>query len=161
MKVIKFEQNNCKKFQAYLDLYLNNELLIETAHDVSLHLENCPNCYEALLARQQMKERLKSAVLKDSVPTDLAEKIRRSIHKDSSTKWTGWMLVAAATIALIAAGSGALQLFNRGTPARSDANSTASPANAQLLKIGLDDHVHCALDMGLANRVFTEEEMLE
>jgi hypothetical protein len=32
-------------------------------------------------------------------------------------------------------------------------------ANTQLLKIGLDDHVQCAVDMDFANRVFTEEEM--
>jgi mycothiol system anti-sigma-R factor len=161
MNVINFEKNNCNKFQAYLDSYLNDELLVETTHDVSIHLENCPNCYEAFLVRQQVKELLKGAVLKDSAPNDLQEKIRRSIRRESSPGWPRWMLVAAAMIALITAGSVALQLLNRGTPADSDAISAASNANAQLLQVGLDDHVHCAIDKGLANRVFTEEEMLE
>lgn len=161
MNVINFEQNNCKWVQAYLDSYLNKELLVETTHKVSKHLENCANCYEALLVRQQVKEILKRAVLKDSAPTDLQEKIKRSIRQNSSSNRTRWMLVAAAAIALIAAAGGALQLLNRDTPADSDVISAASNADAQILKIGLDDHVHCAIDMGLADRVFTEEEMLE
>lgn len=161
MNVINFEQHNCKKVQSYLDSYLNNELLVETTHEISKHLEDCANCHEALLVRQRVKELLKGAVLKDAAPIDLQEKVRRSIRKNSPPNRARWMLVAAAMIALTVAGIGALQLFNRGTPAGSDAISAASNANAQLLKIGLDDHVHCAIDMGLANRVFTEEEMLK
>ncbi|HST23955.1 MAG TPA: zf-HC2 domain-containing protein [Blastocatellia bacterium] len=161
MNVINFEQHNCKKVQSYLDSYLNNELLVETTHEISKHLENCANCHEALLVRQRVKELLKGAVLKDAAPIDLQEKVRRSIRKNSPPNRARWMLVAAAMIALTVAGIGALQLFNRGTPTGSDAISAASNANAQLLKIGLDDHVHCAIDMGLANRVFTEEEMLK
>ena len=160
MNVISFEQNNCRRIQAYLDSYLNNELLVETTHEVLRHLEKCPNCSEALRSRRQVKELLKGAVLKDSAPTDLQERIRRSIRKNSSTSWQRWMLAAAAMIALIAGGSGVVQLLKRGAPVPSDATSSLGSADAQLLKIGLDDHVHCAVDSGFANRVFTEEEML-
>lgn len=161
MNVISFEQNNCRRVQAYIDSYLNNELLVETTHEVLRHLEKCPNCTEALQSRRQVKELLKGAVLKDSAPTDLQERIRMRIRKDSSASWQRWMLVAAAMIALIAGGSGVLQLLKRGAPVASDAISAPGSADAQLLKIGLDNHVHCAVDSGFANRVFTEEEMLE
>ena len=161
MNVISFEQNYCRRIRAYLDSYLNNELLVETTHEVLKHLEKCPNCAEALRSRRQVRELLKGAVLKDSAPMDLQERISRRIRKDSSASWQRWMLVAAATVAFIAAASGAFLLLNRGTPADSDALSAARNANAHLLKIGLDDHVHCAVDSGFANRVFTEEEMRE
>ena len=161
MNVINFEHNNCRRIQAYLDSYLNNELLVETTHEVLKHLKKCPNCSEALRSRRQVKELLRGAVLKDSAPTDLQARIRRRIRKDSSANWQRWMLAAAAMIALIAGGSGMLQLLKRGAPVTSDAISALGSADAQLLKIGLDDHVHCAVDSGFANRVFTEEEMLE
>ena len=161
MNVISFEQNNCRRIQAYLDSYLNNELLDETTHEVLRHLEKCPNCSDALRSRRQVKELLKGAVLKDSAPTDLQERISRSIRKKPSTNRMRWMLAAAAMIALIAGGSGVLQLLKRGAPVAPDAISALGSADAQLLKIGLNDHVHCAVDSGFANRVFTEEEMLE
>ena len=34
MKVIGFERNYCKKIETLLDSYLNNELLVETTHEV-------------------------------------------------------------------------------------------------------------------------------
>lgn len=108
MKVLSFDQNGCIKFQAYLDSYLNDELLVETTHDLLRHLEDCPNCSEALRQWQRLKALLKSAVLKDSAPTVLREKIRKHIRKDTSTGWTRLMFLAAVII-LTAAGGGALQ----------------------------------------------------
>src|SRR5689334_7603531 len=130
MNILSFEQNNCKKLRAYLDSYLNDELLVETTHEVLKHLENCPNCSEALRERQRVKDLLKSAVLKDSTPIELKEKIRKKIRKDPSTGWTRLMFLAAAMIALTVVGSGALQFLSRGTPSRPDA---AALSNAKLL----------------------------
>jgi anti-sigma factor (TIGR02949 family) len=160
MNVIHIEQNKCKKVQTYLDSYLDNELRLEMTQEVSKHLETCANCYDALLLRRQVKERLKMTILKDSAPVDLQERVRTSLRKNPSTTRMRWMLVAAAVIGLMAA-VGAIRLFNQGTPTDFRVQSAAGNANARLLKIGLDDHVHCAVDSGLANRVFTEEEMLE
>lgn len=159
MNVIKFEQNRCKKIQADLDSYLNNELPSETAKEVSTHLENCPDCQNALLTRQQVKAMLKRAVLKEAAPTELQQKIKSSLRQNPSTSRTWWMITAAAMIALIIGGTIALRLSHRSTPVDSVAVSTASQADVELLKIGLGDHVHCAIDSGLANHVFSEEEM--
>jgi len=159
MNVINFEQHNCKKLRAYLDSYLNNELLVETTHEVLRHLENCPECSEALENRRRVKQRLKTAVMKESAPPALEEKIRKSIRKDTARGWPVWMLVAAAAVILIAVGIIGLRLRDRSTSTRTDA--VAVSAGGRILEVGLKDHVHCALDSGFANRVFTEAEMRE
>src|SRR5262245_30521314 len=113
MNVIHIEPNKCRKMQTYLDSYLDNELHSEMTQEVSKHLETCTNCYEAQLVRQQVKERLKKTILKDSAPIALQEKVRRSLRNNSATNRMRWLLVAAAVIGLLAAGGGALRLFNR------------------------------------------------
>jgi anti-sigma factor RsiW len=159
MNVINFEPHNCKKLRAYLDSYLNNELLVETTHEVLRHLEQCPDCYEALENRRRVKQLLKTAVMKESASPALQEKIRKSIRKDSSRGWPAWTLVAAAAVILIAISIVGLRLWDRTSSTRPD--TVAKLAGAQILEVGLKDHVHCALDSGFANRVFTEAEMRE
>lgn len=159
MNVINFEPHHCKKLRAYLDSYLNNELLVETTHEVLRHLEHCPACVEALENRRRVKQLLKTAVMKESASPALQEKIRKSIRQDSSRGWPVWTLVAAAAVILIAVSLAGLRLWNRTGSTRPD--RVAEMAGAQILQVGLKDHVHCALDSGLANRVFTEAEMRE
>jgi Putative zinc-finger len=159
MKVINFEQHNCNKLRAYLDSYLNNELLVETTHEVLQHLENCSACSGALEDRRRVKQQLKTAVMKETPPPALEEKIRRSIRKDSARVWPTWTLVAAAAVLFVAVGILGLQLWNRAAATRTDTG--AANAGGRLLEVGLKDHVHCALDSGFANRVFTEAEMRE
>jgi len=159
MNVINFEPHHCKKLRAYLDSYLNNELLVETTHEVLRHLEHCPACVEALENRRRVKQLLKTAVMKESASPALQEKIRKSIRKDSSRGWPVWMLVAAAAVLLIAVSIAGLRLWDRTASTRPE--TVAEMAGAQILQVGLKDHVHCALDSGLANRVFTEAEMRE
>src|SRR2546423_13996510 len=158
MNVINFEPHNCQKLRAYLDSYLSNELLVETTHEVLRHLEHCPACVEVLENRRRVKQLLQTAVMKESAPLGLQEKIRKRIRKDSSRGWPVWTLVAAAVI-LIAVGIAGLQLWGRPFATRPD--TVAEMAGAQILEVGLKDHVHCALDAGFANRVFTEAEMRE
>lgn len=157
MSIIHFEPHNCKKVRAYLDSYLNDELLVETTHEVLRHLENCPDCAQALETRRRVKALLKTAVMKESAPPALQEKIRKQIRKDSTRRWPVWT-VAAAAIILIAIGIGGLRLWNRAPAA---APAVAKIASAQILQVGLDDHMHCAVDKGFANREFTEAEMQE
>src|SRR5437868_3190197 len=159
MNIINFEPHHCQQLRAYLDSYLNNELLVETTHEVLRHLEHCPACVEALENRRRVKQLLKTAVMKESASPALQEKIRKRIRKDSSRGWPVWTLVAAAAVLLIAVSIAGLRLWDRTASTRPD--TVAEMAGAQILQVGLKDHVHCALDSGLANRVFTEAEMRE
>ncbi len=80
MKVIGFEQNYCKRIETLLDSYLNNELLVETTHEVLKHIRGCLNCSEALRVRERVKAILQTAVRREAFPLALQEKIKRSIR---------------------------------------------------------------------------------
>ena len=53
---------DCQEFRRLIDSYLNDELLVETNHDVLRHLENCRDCREQLSVRREMRGRLRDAV---------------------------------------------------------------------------------------------------
>jgi len=159
MNVINFEQHHCKKVRAYLDSYLNNELLVETTHDVLRHLEQCAECSQALENRRRVKALLKTAVMKETAPPALEDRIRRRIRKDASRGWPMWTLVAAAAVIVIAVGLVGWRVWNHASATRT--NTLAQASCAQLLEVGLKDHVHCTIDSGFANREFTEAQMRE
>src|SRR2546423_11139056 len=98
MNIINFEPHHCQKLRAYLDSYLNNELLVETTHAVLRHLEHCPACVEALENRPRVKPLLKTGVMKESASPALEETIRKSLRKDSSRGWPARTLAAAAAV---------------------------------------------------------------
>ena len=80
MKVIGFERNYCKKIGTLLDSYLNDELLVETAHEVLSHMHVCADCSEEFRARARLRARLRAAILREAAPLALREKIKRSIR---------------------------------------------------------------------------------
>ena len=159
MNVINFEQHHCKRVRDYLDSYLNNELLVETTHDVLRHLEQCAECADALENRRRVKALLKTAVMKETASVALEDRVRRQIRRDTSRGWPAWTLVAAAAIILVAVGLVGWRVWNPTSATRT--NTIAQTGGAQLLEVGLKDHVHCAIDSGFANREFTEAQMRE
>jgi mycothiol system anti-sigma-R factor len=152
MNVIKFEPSDCRKTREYLDYYLSNELATETAHEVMKHLERCERCSEEFRARQQLKNSLRRAILSDTIPPDLRAKIQQSIRGSSASAYTG-VLAAAAMLVVVIGVWGALRMWS------DESGATASSGNANLMKIGLGNHIHCAIDAGFENRLFTDEEM--
>ncbi|MEW6213578.1 MAG: DUF3379 family protein, partial [Acidobacteriota bacterium] len=153
MNVIKFEPSDCRKTRDYLDYYISNELSTEAAHEVMRHLERCEKCSEELSARQRVKNSLRRAILSDTIPPDLRAKIQQSIRLSSASSFKPWFLAVAAMFVVAIGVWGALRLWSE------DTGATASSGNATLMKIGLGNHVHCAIDAGFENRLFTDEEM--
>jgi mycothiol system anti-sigma-R factor len=84
MNVINFDDRNCNKIRAYLDSYINNELLVETCHEVLKHLEVCAGCTGELDARLRAKKLLRNAVMRDSAPAGLRERIQRELGKEAA-----------------------------------------------------------------------------
>lgn len=83
MKVIGFERDYCKKIETLLDSYLNNELLVETTHEVLKHTQGCRDCSEALSVRERVRARLQTAVRREAITLVLRERIRRSIRRSN------------------------------------------------------------------------------
>lgn len=154
MNVIKFEPNDCRKTREYLDYYISNELATETSHEVMKHLERCERCSEELRAREQVKSSLQRAVLRDTIPPRLQARIQKSIRQPPSRQQ--WIRAIAAMLIVAFGVWGALRLWS----AREETiTPQASFSNAGIMKIGLGNHVYCAIDSGFENRLFTDEEM--
>jgi hypothetical protein len=144
---------SCERTRKYLDSYISNELLVETNHEVLRHLESCAECSAEADARSQLRARLKSAVRSQAVPVELPVLIRRRIEagqaKPFGARWAQWSLAAAAGLALFAV------VWSNGRPEampeladRAGQNSYIQKVSSRLaaiLKVGLRDHIHCAV----------------
>jgi len=159
MKVIGFEQNQCKKIRSYLDSYLSNELMVETNHEVLKHLDCCQACADALASRARVKQVLRQAVIQDEAPAALRYRIQKDIRQSAApVRWGQWALVAAAAVVLMVGAIGVVRFA--GSRGAQPSNERAAIAQTtELLTIGLNDHSFCAIDHNLASRRFTREEM--
>ena len=153
MKVINFEEKACERIRKQLDALVSNELATETKLEVTNHLARCAACTEALGARQRVKQALKDAVANDEpASAALCDRILKEIGQTSvptaNRNYHQWWLAAAAALLVCAVGFGLVRWSNRQpAPATTLAtlNEPAAESNARILKIGLRDHVHCAV----------------
>ena len=162
MNVVNFEDGHCKHIRSYLDSYLNNELMVETNHEVLGHLETCEACSRSLEDRARLKAQLKRAVMQEYAPAALRERIASDLRRGRGFSFNkiSLALAAAAAVLVIAA---ATFLISRPTekPLSLQAKVAPGDVTGQVLKIGFDDHVFCSIDHHLANKQFTPEHMAE
>jgi anti-sigma factor (TIGR02949 family) len=170
MKMVDFESGQCRKIRSYLDTYLSNELTAETNLEVLKHLEICETCSRELDDRARIKAQLKRVVLNVQAPDTLQKRIRiemRRTHRFNFNFNPSWMLAAAAVIVvavmlgvLFRPGAGR---SNGSIPRQLSLTAEVAPADTagQILKVGFDDHVSCAIDHGMSNRHFSAAEMSE
>ena len=163
MNVINFEDARCKRVWSYLDSYVNNELMIETNHEVLAHLETCEACSQSLEDRARIKAQLQRAVMQDYAPPALRERIGvglRRRRRGFSLNGVSLALAAAAAVLVIAAA-----VFLTSSPTKKPLSLQAEVApgdvTGQVLKVGFDDHVFCAIDHKLSNKQFTPEQTSE
>jgi len=163
MKVINFEDGHCKRVRSYLDSFLDNELMVETNHEVLTHLETCEACSRSLEDRARLKTQLRRAVMQDYAPAALRERIGNDLKRKHGFRFTTFSLslVAAAAVLVIAV----VVSFTLSPKPKNSLSLQAVVANGdvsgQLLKIGFDNHVFCTIDHNLANKQFTPEQMAE
>jgi putative zinc finger protein len=158
MIALNISQEACERTRRHLDAYLNNELLVDPRLEVSKHLEGCKDCSAVLEGRIQVRNTLRDAVHRKVVPSGLQAKIQNRLRESKAQKETirfggRWILVAAMAAGLCIAGVGAYRVWYLRHPA------SLSQLTASILKIGVGDHIHCAIDSQFAKRHFTLEEM--
>ena len=54
-------QMQCDQFRQFADSYLNSELIVETNHQIISHLEHCAECRRELVARRELRAKLRHA----------------------------------------------------------------------------------------------------
>ena len=162
MNVINFEDSRCKRVRSYLDSYLNNELMVETNHEVLTHLETCEACSRSLEDRARLKAQLKRAVMQEYAPVALRERIGRDLRRSRRFSFNTLSLaLAAAAAVLVIAAITFLTSSPTGKPLSLQAEVAPEDVTGQVLKIGFDDHVFCAIDHQLANKQFTPAQMAD
>ena len=165
MSLVNFQQHQCKKIRSYLDSYLNDELLVETNHEVLRHLEGCKDCARVLEDRTRVKSLLRQAVRRDVAPAALRERIAQDLRRKDSrinALWSfntglGWAVAAALVVMII----GSWAVFNSLNSRKPQSQEVALDQSAQILRIGLNDHINCAIVHEQANERFTPEKMVE
>lgn len=137
MSVLQFKSAACERIRRYLHSYVNNELMTETNHEVLRHLETCPDCAQELEALTTLKTRLKRAALTLEAPASLKASIQSRIagyqQEHQRDRRIGlWAIPVAAAL-----------ILSFGTWRVLKAPATATEAG--LLRVGLADHVACAV----------------
>lgn len=147
--------SDCKSTREILDLYLDNELLVETSQPVLEHLGSCPDCAVESERRLELRRLLKStSTLDDDYDRDTEKALRRKIEaalqRDQYRRITAnmrWALLAAGLILVV--GFGYWRIGNMPKPASSFATNTPiSSTNGILASMDKDavgNHQACAL----------------
>jgi anti-sigma factor (TIGR02949 family) len=150
MNRVSFGEGACERTRKYLDSYVNSELQVETNHEVLRHLEGCPNCSAELDTLMKLRGRLKSAVKSQDAPAELEFRIRTKIRTRRGELFEPRWAMAAAAGLLVAVGT--WSVYSReGMPAIGDRPAQTayiqkiSNSLASVMKLGLGDHVHCAV----------------
>jgi anti-sigma factor (TIGR02949 family) len=133
MTQTRFNGPPCPQMRAKLDSYLDNELPAESNLDLLDHFRSCTSCTREADERRNLRTRLKSAVRETSVPADLESRLRSRLRDSSRPAIRRLPLMAIAAALLICFGSG--MALRRARESHLEA----------MLRIGLDDHVHCAV----------------
>jgi len=140
MNNLSFGSRQCELMRKYLDSYLSNELLVETASEVMHHLENCESCSRDLESRMRVRDALQRAVVNRPVPESVRADVLRSLRESqprsftrpSATRWA----IGLASIAFILLSLFAAEWFNL---------HRGEQLIASILKLGVSDHLICAI----------------
>jgi len=164
MNVIHFNEKACERIRAYFDSYLDNELLVETNHEVLRHLSVCPACTKLLEDRARLKRSVKRVVEQETAPAVLLESIQSGIRGRRfpfNLNLRQWAMAAAAIVILAAGGVISIRtgsLFAPVTAGR-DSFQLLSAQAQQLMRVGLVDHIHCAILIGKWKEFLSFEHM--
>jgi anti-sigma factor RsiW len=164
MNVVSFNERACEKYRRYFDAYLDNELLVETNQEVLHHLNSCAECTRILDDRARVKQSVKRAVAAQDVPIELVAAVRSRIRTERPAFFAfntaRWMMAAAAVLLLAIVGAGGMWWSRSGQFDGDDNVFQSLSVRAQnLFRVGLVDHVHCAIVSQQWKRFLSLEDM--
>ena len=128
MTQVKFGDQACQKFRAKLDSYIDNELLTEGNLEMIEHFRNCTSCTQEAQDRRGVRRRLRDAVREVLVPAGLEQRVRDRLRQPRQPQPKKLFLMAIAAALVLCFG-----VFRY------------SDSSGQLLRVALDDHLHCAV----------------
>ena len=144
----------CGTFRQLMDSFVADGLDADTNRALGRHLEGCADCAAEWEQRSRLTTRLKAAVDHQYVPSDLQMQVRERLRGRQRTRWwqmewARWAIPVAASLAIAfalwttASGERTPALSDR--PAQRIYIQKISASLSPVLKLGLGDHVHCAI----------------
>lgn len=132
----------CRDFRDVADSFLNDELLVETNHDMIRHLESCADCERELAARRGLRSKLRNGFqeapdlqMSDEFAATLNARLRNVVRRRYRFSFASRpALVAIAASLLVATTLGFIAMRQR----------WYSPTSA-LAESVVGDHRDCAL----------------
>lgn len=140
----------CRKVVQEMDAYLDDSLTPDQTRQLSEHLGRCAPCSQEHETRKGIRERLQAAAQSIPDPPYLEAQVRR--HIQASRTSSPWMnrLVAVAVMAMLVIGVGVSLAYRSGyfrltTASKESYIASASSQVPMLMRVGLGDHIHCAV----------------
>src|SRR5436305_2684148 len=95
----------CGTFRQLMDSFVPDDSDTDTRGALARHLENCSDCANEWQQRNRLSTRLKAAVHRQYVPSDLQMRVRGQLDGRSrgrwwQIQWTQWAISAAASLAI-------------------------------------------------------------
>jgi len=155
---------NCQHVLGLLDSYLDDELSNHIASQVAAHLKQCEVCSRELETRRAIRERLRGAVRSIPVSPNLHVAIQDSIQSargpSRSFAYRKALPIAAALLICLSAAVAYRLGYLRVTKRSQEAYlASISGPVADIMRVGLGDHVHCAVYRAFSKQHPTFEEM--
>jgi len=150
MNPLNFNDRSCERYRPFFDAYLDHELPVKTRQDIQQHVVSCEDCARVLQSRDRMKQLVRNAVTKEEAPLELAAALRDRFRSERRIFFghdtARWMMAAAAVLILAIAGVAALR-WDRVIRFGGDDSvfQTVSARVQEILRVGLVDHVNCAI----------------
>ena len=136
----------CDQIWQRMDAHLDDTLPADQARELREHLEQCGACSAELEARRNLRNRLRSAVRGTDAPPYLETRIRSSIRGARRGFPGGYLAVAAAILVCLSTATayqfGHLR-FTKGS--QESYIGSVSDRVPTLMRVGLGDHIHCAV----------------
>ncbi|MES1261175.1 MAG: zf-HC2 domain-containing protein [Acidobacteriota bacterium] len=162
-------ESTCASTRVLLDRYVDREMSPRDLAGVASHLSGCPDCAGRASRQTALRDRLRVAARGTALPTDLEGRIRQRLGAETgragrSLLRSGWPAMAIAAAVLLAVGlahswqNGGLRL----TPGSQEAYiASISPEVTPVMRIGLQQHVRCAVFRKAPSQWPTVEEMAQ
>ncbi len=162
MNTLKFEPRDCTRTRELLDAYLDGELLVETNREIIKHVERCDECAADLDGRSRLRSAVRTAARAESAPDELRDRILGSVRAPVEVETPArdsrrWLAVAAAVVLLAGGGLVAMRAWRGADQGATIQRALAT--DASILKIGLGDHAHCAMQRKLPDVPPTSEAL--
>ena len=158
----------CDQFRELADSYLQNELIVETNHQINSHLEHCAECRQELSARRELRTKLQQAFrnapenqmhpefaarlnkrLRDQALGKRPDSVTSAHVSQSFSKQHRSSLLAVAASLVLAAGFGLVLFRYISKPAPVGPTSLVK---TELARSAVGDHRDCAIHFRLSEK---------